>query len=102
ATLAVSATVNRTGHTLEARIEIAGADGKPTAERKLVSRQSDCFELTSAIELAISIVIDPVAGSRPRPAPAAPPPSSPPPPPPAPPAPSEVIVVREIAPPPPA
>ncbi len=93
---AVAATVNRTGRTLEARIEIAGADGKATAERKLVSRRSDCVELASALELAISIAIDPLAGSRPRPAPAAPPPA---PPPPAPPPPPEIIVVREPAPP---
>ncbi|HXU02583.1 MAG TPA: hypothetical protein VN903_16575 [Polyangia bacterium] len=97
AALAVTTTVIRTGRTLEARIEIAGADGKSAAERKLVSRESDCQELASAIELAISIAIDPLAGSRPRPA--APPPPSPPPPPPAP-LPPQVIVVREPAAPP--
>jgi len=91
----VSATVNRTGRTLEALIQIAGADGKPAAERKLVSRQSDCVELASALELAISIAIDPLAGSRPRRPPPAPPPS---PPPPATP-PPQVIVVHEPAPP---
>src|SRR5262245_9415596 len=32
--LQVSATVSRTGHVLEARIELAGADGKAAAERK--------------------------------------------------------------------
>jgi hypothetical protein len=90
----VSATVNRTGRTLEALIQIAGADGKPAAERKLASRQSDCVELASALELAISIAIDPLAGSRPRPP--APPPS---PPPPAAPPPPQIIVVREPAPP---
>jgi len=99
AEVAVSASVSRSGHALEARIQIAGADGKSAAERKLVSRQSDCLELASAMELAISIAIDPLAGNRlrpsqpvasPAPAPAAP--SAPPPPP-------EVIVVREAAPP---
>src|SRR4051794_38628171 len=40
----VSATVSRIGQLLEARIEIAGADGKAAAERKLSSRQSDCLE----------------------------------------------------------
>jgi hypothetical protein len=93
----VSATVSRTGHVLEARIQIAGADGKAAAERKLASRQSDCLELASAMELAISIAIDPLAGSRPRPEPPAPPPAPPPPPPASPP---RVIVVREPAPPP--
>jgi hypothetical protein len=95
----VSATVSRTGHVLEARIQIAGADGKAAAERRLASRQADCSELASAMELAISIAIDPLAGSRPRPEPPAPPPASPPPPAP-PPAPPQVIVVREPAPPP--
>src|SRR5262245_12589265 len=57
AELVVTATVNRTGHTLEARIVIGGAGGGATAERKLVSRQSDCAELASAMELAISIAI---------------------------------------------
>jgi hypothetical protein len=96
AELLVSATVNRNGRVLEAKIEIAGADGKSTAERKLTSRQSDCLELASAIELAISIVVDPLAGSRQRSDPPAPPPPAPPPvsPPP------QVIVVREPAPPP--
>src|SRR5262245_15596838 len=46
---AVLATVNRTGRTLEALIQIAGADGKPTAERKLVSHQSDCGDTDPAI-----------------------------------------------------
>lgn len=90
AELAVLATVNRNGRTLEARIEIAGGAGQ-TTERTLVSRESDCQELASAIELAISIAIDPLAGSRPRPAAPAPAPAPPPPPP-------QVIVVREVAP----
>jgi hypothetical protein len=94
----VSATVNRTGRVLEARIQIAGADGMATAERKLASRESDCSELASAMELAISIAIDPLAGSRPRSEPPAPPPAPPPEAPPAPP--PRVIVVREPAPPP--
>ncbi len=97
--LDVSATVNRSGSTLEARIEITSADGKSMAERKLVSRRSDCLELAAAMELAISIAIDPLGGSRPRPTPPAPPvspalaplPPSPPPP--------QAIVVRQAAPP---
>jgi hypothetical protein len=96
AELLVSATVSRSGHVLEARIEIAGVDSKTVAERRLASRQSDCLELASAIELAISIAIDPLAGSRPRSAPPMPPPN----PPPAAPPPPQVIIVREPAPPP--
>jgi hypothetical protein len=94
----VSATVSRTGHGLEARIQIVGTDGEAAAERRLASRQADCSELASAMELAISIAIDPLAGSRPRPVPPAPPPPSPPPPASLP-APPQVIVVREPAPP---
>src|SRR5438270_10727358 len=60
ADLVVSATVSRSGRTLEALIRIEGANGKPAAERRLVSRQNDCLELASAMELAISIAIDPV------------------------------------------
>jgi hypothetical protein len=101
--LAVWATVSRTGHMLEAWIQIAGPDGKAAAERRLTSRQSDCSELASAMELAISIAIDPVAGSRPRSdlptPPPVPPPPIPSPPIPLPPAP-RVIVIREPAPPP--
>jgi hypothetical protein len=46
---------------LEARIEMQDRDGKPNAERRLVSRQRDCKELASSVELAISIAIDPSA-----------------------------------------
>jgi hypothetical protein len=49
---------------LEARIEMDDADGKPKAERRLVSRQRDCKELAFSVELAISIAIDP-SGSAP-------------------------------------
>src|SRR5262245_61566482 len=45
AALVVSAAVSRTGRTLEALIQITGADGKAAAERKLQSRESDCQEL---------------------------------------------------------
>jgi len=94
--LLVSASVSRTGRVLEARIQIGGAGGSAAAERKLSSRQSDCLELASAMELALSIAIDPLAGSRPRSDPAPPPPDRPRPPP----DPPRVIVVREPAPPP--
>lgn len=55
----VRATVRPSGHGLEARIEMTDAKGSPKAERRLVSRQHDCAELASSVELAISIAIDP-------------------------------------------
>ena len=113
AELLVVATVSRVGHTLEARIEIGGAGGQVMAERKLVSRQNDCGELMSAMELAISIAIDPLAGARPRvpppsapappqpaPAPPSPSPAPPQPAPAPPPSPPTVIVIHEAPPPP--
>ena len=98
----VSATVNRTGRVLEARIQIGGADGKAVAERKLSSRQSDCLELASAMELAISIAIDPMVVTRAAPAPPHPPtpPPQPPAPPPLPaaPAPAAAVAARPASP----
>lgn len=44
---------------LEARIEMLDSAGQLKAERRLVSRQRDCKELASSVELAISIAIDP-------------------------------------------
>lgn len=55
----VRAIIQPSGHGLEARIELTDAKGSPKAERRLVSRQRDCAELASAVELAISIAIDP-------------------------------------------
>jgi hypothetical protein len=55
----VRAVIQPSGHGLEARIELTDAKGSPKAERRLVSRQRDCAELASSVELAISIAIDP-------------------------------------------
>jgi hypothetical protein len=58
----VRATIHQSGHAghgLEARIEMTDAKGSPKAERRLVSSQRDCAELASAVELAVSIAIDP-------------------------------------------
>jgi len=55
----VRATIQPSGHGLEARIEMTDAKGSPRAERRLVSHQRDCAELASSVELAISIAIDP-------------------------------------------
>lgn len=52
-------TIRPAAHGLEARIEMEDRDGVPTAERRLLSRQHDCKELASSVELAISIAIDP-------------------------------------------
>lgn len=76
---ALSASVLRVGRRLEARIEMRDAAGNVQAERTLSSQHSDCSELASALELAISIAIDPMSASRPAPPSraAAPPPSTP-------------------------
>ena len=55
----VRAIIQPSGHGLEARIALIDAKGSPKAERRLVSRQRDCAELASSVELAISIAIDP-------------------------------------------
>ncbi len=60
------ATIRQAGHVLEARIELTDAQGKLKAERRLVSRNRDCAELASSVELAIAIAIDPVGSAPPR------------------------------------
>ena len=55
----VRVTIQSSGHGLEARIEMTDDKGGPKAERRLVSRERDCAELASAVELAVSIAIDP-------------------------------------------
>jgi hypothetical protein len=73
-------TIRPTAHGLEARIEMDDRDGVPKAERRLLSRQHDCKELASSVELAISIAIDPsgsgaqASASRVSPSSAPPPP----------------------------
>jgi hypothetical protein len=62
--------VHRSGRALEAHIEMTDAHGALKAERRLVSRQSDCAELAALVELALSIAIDPFIapfGARPEP-----------------------------------
>lgn len=51
--------LQRSGRELEALITIADERGQVRAERRLVSRQGDCAELASSVELAVSIAIDP-------------------------------------------
>jgi hypothetical protein len=64
----VRATIQPSGHGLEAYIEMTDAKGSPKAERRLVSHQRDCAELASSVELAVSIAIDPfrLAASLPK------------------------------------
>lgn len=58
------ATVRQAAHALEARIEMTDAHGNLLAERRLFSRQGDCAELASSVELAISIAIDPLGSPK--------------------------------------
>jgi hypothetical protein len=62
--------IGQVGHGLEARVEMSDATGAVIAERRLVSRQRDCKELASSVELAIAIAVDPT-GRPPVVAPAA-------------------------------
>jgi hypothetical protein len=52
-------TLRRSGRELEAVITVTDRQGQLGAERRLVSRQGDCTELASSVELAVSIAIDP-------------------------------------------
>jgi hypothetical protein len=52
-------TLQRSGRELQAIITITDGQGQLRAERRLVSRQGDCTELASSVELAVSIAIDP-------------------------------------------
>lgn len=52
-------TLQRSGRELQATLTITDGQGQLRAERRLVSRQGDCVELASSVELAVSIAIDP-------------------------------------------
>jgi hypothetical protein len=56
-------TIRESGRVLEARIELADAQGKLRALRRLVSRNRDCAELASSVELAMAIAIDPLVST---------------------------------------
>jgi hypothetical protein len=58
------ATVHQVGHVLEARIELADAQGHVRARRRLLSRNRDCAELAAAVELAIVLAIDPMVSAQ--------------------------------------
>ncbi|HEY3450914.1 MAG TPA: hypothetical protein VGK67_31450 [Myxococcales bacterium] len=61
AELIVRASLTSDAGTLRARIEVHTAAGEPRGSRELTSRASDCVELASSMDLAISIAIDPLA-----------------------------------------
>lgn len=84
AELIVSATITAHAGTFRARLDVSTPSGKSKGVRELSSRSSDCAELASAMDLAISIAIDPLAlvpKPAPEPAPPAPAPVREPPPP---------------------
>jgi hypothetical protein len=53
------------GASFHARIDVAAGAGTFPAGRDLVSRRNDCGELAEAIELAVSIAINPLGTARP-------------------------------------
>jgi hypothetical protein len=63
AEIAIHASVERRGEELRARI-VLSAPSAQAGERLLVSHRSDCSELASVMDLALSIAIDPLSISR--------------------------------------
>lgn len=61
----VAAKIVKDGAKLRATIELKDATGKVTGARSLESKQLDCKELAAAMSLAITLAIDPLAGSAP-------------------------------------
>jgi hypothetical protein len=57
----VSVTLSKAPRGLKARIELVDATGEVTGARELSSRRPDCAELGAAVELAVSIAIDPLS-----------------------------------------
>lgn len=52
-----------------ATVKLEAADGRILGERRLTSRAANCSELAAAMELAITIAIDPLVLTRPTPTP---------------------------------
>jgi hypothetical protein len=88
AQLELEARVAAQGTGLLGSVTAKSSDGQSRGSRELRSEQADCAELSSALELAISIAIDPPSIMRPAGAPPKAPEPPPPPPAPAPAAPS--------------
>ncbi len=59
AILGIAVSVSKDEHLLRARVLLERANGQSIGERELTSGPYECTELASAIELAISIAIDP-------------------------------------------
>ncbi len=57
-----------------ATVQLEAADGRLLGDRRLTSSAGDCRELAAAMELAITIAIDPLVLTRPAPPAASPPP----------------------------
>jgi hypothetical protein len=73
---AIDAYVTRAAGTAggwRAEIVVRGGDGQLLGARELTSEADDCTSIASASVLAIALVIDPDAGTRPPPPPAPPP-----------------------------
>jgi hypothetical protein len=71
AEIAIRASVTRSDDELSATLLLSDG-GSAKGERLLVSRRADCSELASAMELALSIAIDPLSVSREPTAPSGP------------------------------
>jgi len=56
----VAVTVGKSARGLRARIELTDAAGEPSGSRELTSLEANCLELAWAVELAISLAIDPL------------------------------------------
>jgi hypothetical protein len=73
----VSASIAREGTGLTVTVGLRNEAGRSAGSRVLSSVQNDCVELASAMTLAISIAIDPLAFTRAATPPPAPPPTPP-------------------------
>ena len=60
--------VAREGASLRARVELRGGDGRISGLREMTSVGQDCIELAAAVQLAISMAIDPLSFSGSTPA----------------------------------
>src|SRR5512142_587531 len=63
--LSIAAEVRRSGAQAKGTVTVTGKQGEPLGSRELVSAHGDCFEVASAMELAISIALDPTYLIRP-------------------------------------
>jgi hypothetical protein len=57
--------LERSGGLFRAHIKVTAASAAPVAERRLVSPRKDCAELAAAVELALSVAINPASAAPP-------------------------------------